>query len=325
MKFMKTIFIISILILSVTTINGQAFLPKIESIDARDCYSLKGNPHTLYHQTFELLRDSLTGEIVIGDELDYFSDLSYRINFTDQGNVYGFHYIQNGISCTSIHNFFDKEERYCNLQIMDNVPVSYQRSWVDNYKEPHDNQVHVYKLIQEDYSIPGFCDSLLLTRCDTTFCIEKDSIILSVYMPDTDIQSISLPVKDSLYYIHIIDSCLNNRLPKNRTINLYNEQEQLVKIIKYTEISPLPTSIETFYYNKQGMLISDTTLSHLGFGEFGEVIYVDNPQVDIFLYEYPDNSIDGHGNWIKRYVFRQYQHERAEPLYMEHRRITYTD
>lgn len=322
---MKTIFIISILILSVTTINGQAFLPKIESIDACDCYSLKGNPHTLYHQTFELLRDSLTGEIIIGDELDYFSDLSYRVNFTDKGNVYGFHYIQNGTSRTSIHNFFDKKERYCNLQIMDNVPVSYQRSWVDNYKEPQDNQVHVYKLIQEDYSIPDFCDSLLLTRCDTAFCIEKDSIILSIYIPDTDIQSISLPVKDSLYYIHIIDSCLNNQFPQNRTINLYNEQEQIVRIIHYTSSGSHPSFIETFQYDEQGMLVMDKFLDYVSFDELGETIYLAEPKVNMFQYEYPENSIDEHGNWVRRYVFRQYQNEKPEPLYFECRRITYTN
>lgn len=321
---MKKIFVIFILILSYSTLQSQSYLPKLGNSDAHDNYFLKGKPLTLYHQTFEISQDSLTGKIIIGNELDYFSELSYRINFTDEGNVLNFHYIHEGISSTSTCNFFDPEGRLCKLQIHNNIPVSYQRNRIDNYEEVQDqNKGHIYKLIQEEYSMSYFSDSLLLTKRDTTICIEKDSIMLSLFMPDTDTQHDSYPIKDSLYYALFIDSCRNNQLPHSRTINLYNEQEQIIKIIEYTPISKLPSFIELFYYNEQGLVILDKRFNYVSFNEFGDTIYLTEPTTDIYRYEYPENSIDEQENWTQRYVFRRFRQEKEQPLYMERRKISY--
>ena len=320
---MKNFFVLFILTLLYFTSNAQTYLPKIENSDAHDKYCLKGTPQSLYHRTYEIARDSLTGELIVGNELDYISELSYRINFTENGNVQDFHYIHDGRATTSLSNFFDPEGRYCTLQIEDNIPTSYQRNWIDNYKEPQYNQGYVYQLIQEEYAMSYFGDSLLLTSRDTTHCIEKDNIILSLFVPETDNQYDNYPIKDSNYYAHYIDSCRNNVIPQNRTLNLYNEKEQLSVTIEYTPISKHPSFIEYFYYDKNGMLTLNKRLSYVTFDESGEVIYISAPLSDIFRYEYPEDSIDQQGNWTKRYVFRQFRKEKEQPLYLECRQIDY--
>ena len=321
---MKKTLLISILMLSYTCfLCGQNFLPKIEGTDAHDNYFLKGKPLELYHQTYEISQDSLTGKIIKGNILDYFSELSYRISFTEKGDVQEFHYMQEGLSCASLCNFFDPENKYCKLYITNNVPTCYQRSWINNYKEPKDNKVHTYKLIQEEYAMYYLTDSMLLTRRDTTVCIEKDKMILSLFIPSTNTRHDNYPAKDSLYYAHLIDSCLNESFHHDKTINLYDEQEQISKIIEYTANNASPSYIEYFYYDEQGMLVLNKKLYYTSFNEFGETVYTNKPQIDIFRYEYPEGSIDKQGNWTQRYVFRQFHQEKEVPLYMECRKINY--
>lgn len=322
---MRTIFIILILSLSFIRVNSQTFLNRLETSDARTFYALKGNPLTLYHQTFEISQDSLTGEIIVGNEIDYFSDLSYLVNFTEQGNLYNWHYIVGGISSSSNHYFYDLEERYCNLQIMENTPISCQKNSVYNFEEPIDCRAHKYKLIQEYYSIPDYGSSIQLTTCDTLIFIEKDSILVSIYSPDADFRTDSYPIKDSLYYALLIDSCFNNQSPQSKTINLYNDLDQIVKIIEYSSDCQLPVYVETFEYDEQGMLVTNKRSNYWGFNELGEGIYLTEPNVDLYQYEYPEYSIDEYGNWRERYVFRKYQKRKLEPLYLESRNIIYTN
>lgn len=144
--------------------------------NAHNDYFLKGKPESLYHRTFELSKDSLTGEIIIGKEFDSLSDSSFRIYFTNDGDVQEFHHIYNGTSSTSLRYFYDPEKRYCVLQTYLNSPESYQRNWIENYQSSDNTQSNVYNLIQEEYYMSDFGDSLLLTNRDTILCIEKDGI-----------------------------------------------------------------------------------------------------------------------------------------------------
>lgn len=320
---MKQIFFIIISVLSYTALSAQTYLPTTKNSNAHNDYFLKGKPESLYHRTFELSKDSLTGEFIIGKEFDSLSDSSFRIYFTNDGDVQEFHHIYNGTSSTSLRYFYDPEKRYCVLQTYLNSPESYQRNWIENYQSSDNTQSNVYNLIQEEYYMSDFGDSLLLTNRDTILCIEKDGIFLSYFFYNTNSQCDNYPAKDSLYYAQYIDSCRNNVLPQYRTINLYNEQEQIVTQIEYTPISKQPSYMEYYYYNEQGLLISHKRLIYITFDEFGEYVYSHEPQSDIFRYEYPDNSIDEQGNWTKRYVFRQFRKEKEQPLYLECRQIDY--
>lgn len=140
---------------------------------------------------------------------------------------------------------------------------------------------------------------------------------------ETATQYDSYPIKDSAYYAHYIDSCRSYVRPENRSINLYNEQEQLVKTIEYTSISEQPSYIVYFYYNEQGLPIQEKRLNYTTFDELGNTVYNPEPISDIFRYEYPDNAIDVQGNWTQRYVFRQFQTEKEQPLYLERQNISY--
>lgn len=320
---MRTIFFILIEVLLYTSLSAQSYLPLIQNSDAHNDYFLKGNPQSLYHQTFEISQDSLSGAITIGKEIDSFSEFSYRIYFTTGGDVQEFHHIYDGRPSTSLRYFFDPEGRYCVLQIAENSLTSYQRTWIDQYYNSPTQQNSIYNLMQEEYAIDYSSDSLLLTKCDTISLIEKDHILLSFFSSATATQHDNYPLKDSAYYAHYIDSCRNYVRPQNRNINLYNEQEQLVKSIEYTSISEQPSSITYFYYNEQGLPILEKKLNYTTFDEFGESVYIREPDSDIFRYEYPDNSIDGQGNWTKRYVFRQFRTEKEKPLYLECQKISY--
>ena len=241
---MKQIFFIIISVLSYTALSAQTYLPTTKNSNVHNDYFLKGKPESLYHRTFELSKDSLTGEIIIGKEFDSLSDSSFRIYFTNDGDVQEFHHIYNGTSSTSLRYFYDPEKRYCVLQTYLNSPESYQRNWIEKYQSSENTQSNVYILIQEEYYMSDFGDSLLLTNRDTILCIEKDGIFLSYFFYNTNSQCDNYPAKDSLYYAQYIDSCRNNVLPQYRTINLYNEQEQIVTQIEYTPISKQPSYME---------------------------------------------------------------------------------
>lgn len=320
---MKKIFILFFFIQSGIALIGQNYLPRTGYADAHNNYFLEGSPQSLYHQTFELSQDSLTGKTVIGNELDNFSEFSYLINFTDRGDVQEIHYIKEGTPCTSLCHFFDPEGRYCNIQIKDNALISYERNRIDNCDQSQDGQGNIYRLIHEKYVLQDLSDSLFLTNSDTTFCIEKDSITLSVITHQAQFQYDSYPAKDSAYYAHFIDSCCNNTCSPNRTINLYNEQDQITTVIEYTPISQLPSYMEVFYYDKQGMLIQNKKFSYTTFNDSDELVRTSVPVIDTYRYEYPEKSIDEQGNWTRRYVFRQFQKEKQQPLYMECRKISY--
>ena len=320
---MRTIFFILIEVLLYTSLSAQSYLPLIQNSDARNDYFLKGNPQSLYHQTFEISQDPQSGAITIGKEIDSYSEFSYRIYFTNGGDVQEFHHIYDGRPSTSLRYFFDPEGRYCVLQIAENSLTSYQRNWVSQYNDSPIQQNSVYNLIQEEYTMDYSSDSLLLTRRDTISFIEKDHILLSFFSSETATQYDSYPITDSAYYARYIDSCRNYVRPENRSINLYNEQEHLVKTIEYTSISEQPSYIVYFYYNEQGLPILEKRLNYTTFDEFGNTVYNPEPISDIFRYEYPDNAIDGQGNWTQRYVFRQFQTEKEQPLYLECQKISY--
>ena len=84
---MKQIFFIIISALSYTALSAQTYLPTTKNSNAHNDYFLKGKPESLYHRTFELSKDSLTGEIIIGKEFDSLSDSSFRIYFTSPSFV----------------------------------------------------------------------------------------------------------------------------------------------------------------------------------------------------------------------------------------------
>lgn len=322
---MKRLFTILITMLSFSLLFGQNYLPRLDGKSTHDDYFLNGNPITLYHRTFELLSDSLTGELIKGKELDTFSEFSYYINFTSYGDIKDLHYMNDGISCTSTNYYFDPEGKYCSIQIKNNIITGYESINTINYEEPKDNNAHVYKLVRESFIPYAFKDSLLLTNRDTIYCIEKDSIILSFYLPETDVIYSNYLVKDSAYYTHITDSCLNYNTPQNRTIKLYNELEQIIETIEYTSGNNNPSYRETFNYNEHGMLTLYTRYYYTTFNDFGEIIYRNKPIVDIFRYKYSENNIDKYGNWTQRQVFRSYSQEKEVPLYMECRKIEYLE
>lgn len=312
------------------------FMTVFAQNEAINNYGLKGNPSFFRLRSYELSRDSLTGELVVGEEADSFSNESYNARFTPDGKEKVWHFVNRGRSCTSIQRCVDKDGKKYTLQIHNNELEKYTVDRLYKPVEQREGGFEIFYWLRDTYKLPfdNASDTVHLASTDTIVDVMHNGILQAEYQSEWNIVYENQYTAEGQMAIDF-SQWLTAFRPKERIVRVYR-QNKLIAERQYEANGELGYQ-KIFHYDDLGRLVLDRqeykrTPVEEDVYEYMDTVAMDssrlseNSAADAFWqhrYEY-DSQPDEFGNWTSRNVFYLTDKMREEePAWREERKIRY--
>ena len=307
--------------------------------DALNKYNLTGAPAMLFHRTFEVTVDSLTGEPIIGKEVDSTPSESFRVNFNQAGQERSWHYISKGRSCSCQQYSVTSTGNPICYQIYENMLESFivEEPYLPERKKD-DLQISSY--LSNLYSTIGSI-SISLLQSDTIYVITRNGILLTkccCTCSGTVVYEYSYAEGEDgrgLWEKYLPEAVRPNVLFHRK----YQDGKLIVELGYDDCNSRIPEKEKYFEYNKDGLLVfeRESCLSDESNYEEHDFIYLNAdtifPSSDSSFTQLQDNAIrckyvydspvDNHGNWRSRFVYYVNEDKSCRTAWYERRTIKY--